>query len=97
MLLFFIPRDLYRFVGEVIINSKGFQNIGFNPVSRSYSSHSGRFSLIDRSDVERSVYAEFEEEAKRNNLSFDASLLVVDVVKLTLSGGVLLCFLFLLE
>lgn len=78
-------------VGEVIINSKGFSDVGLkNPKSHSYSFIWCWIWFIDRSDVEKSVYTEFEEEANKNQLSFDPSLLVVDVVKLTLSGGVVI-------
>ena len=82
-------RDLYPFVGEVIINSKAFKDVEvLIPLGSSYGNGRGERSRVDRSRIEKAIVTELEAEATINHLAFDPRDLVIDIVKLSLGMGV---------
>ena len=82
-------RDLYPFVGEVIINSKAFKDVEvLIPLGSSYGNGRGECSRVDRSRIEKAIVTELEAEATINHLAFDPRDLVIDIVKLSLGMGV---------
>ena len=84
-----IRRDLYPFVGEVIINSKAFKDVEeLIPLGSSYGKGRGERLRVDRSRIEKAIVTELEAEAKINHLAFDSHDLVIDIVKLSLGMGV---------